>query len=122
MDKSAPDALVTGYEHRIPGLALPDEQDRHVLAAAIQCNASVIVTNNLKDFPLGILQEFGMQAQSPDEFVLHLLELAAEDVYEAAEAHRLSLKNPSKSVAEYLDILESQGLVRTVTELRAVLL
>jgi hypothetical protein len=36
MDKAAPDALVTGYQHLIPGLLLPDEDDRHVLAAAIR--------------------------------------------------------------------------------------
>ena len=36
MDKAAPDALVTGYQHLIPGLLLPDKDDRHVLAAAIQ--------------------------------------------------------------------------------------
>jgi Mn-dependent DtxR family transcriptional regulator len=59
---------------------------------------------------------------SSDEFILHLLDLAAEDVYEAAEAHRLSLKNPSKTVAEYLNTLESQGLVRTVAVLRLTLL
>ena len=58
MDKNAPDALVTGYESLIPGLSLPDEGDRHVLAAAIQAKASVIVTNNLKDFPPEVLQEF----------------------------------------------------------------
>jgi hypothetical protein len=53
---------------------------------------------------------------------LHLLDLAAEDVYEATEAHRLSLKNPSKTVAEYLSTLELQGLVRTFAELRLALL
>ena len=50
MDKAAPDALVRGYEHLIPGLALPDPNDRHVLAAAIRAGASVIVTCNLADF------------------------------------------------------------------------
>ncbi len=50
MDKAAPDVLVTEYEHLIPGLVLPDEKDRHVLAAAIRCEASVIVTFNLIDF------------------------------------------------------------------------
>ena len=40
----------------------------------------------------------------------------------AVEAHRLSLKNPSKTVAEYLSTLESHGLVRTVAELRLALL
>jgi hypothetical protein len=93
-----------------------------VLAAAIQSNASVIVTNNLRDFSAESLREFEIEAQSPDEFILHLLDLTAEDVYEAAEAHRLSLKNPSKTVAEYLNTLESQGLLRTVAELRLALL
>ena len=76
----------------------------------------MIVTNNLKDFPPEVLQEFEIEAQTPDEFVINLLDLAGEDVYEAAEAHRLSLKNPSKTVAEYLNTLESHGLVRTVAE------
>ena len=43
-----PDALVENYESLIPGLTLPDEKDRHVLAAAIKTNSNVIVTNNLK--------------------------------------------------------------------------
>ena len=42
MDKNAPDALVTEYESLIQSLNLPDEKDRHVLAAAIQGNAGVI--------------------------------------------------------------------------------
>ena len=94
MDKSEPDTLVMGYESLIPSLSLPDKNDLHVLAAAIQGEASVIVTNNLKDFPAESLQEFEIEAQTPDEFVINLLDLAAEEVYEAAEAHRLSLKNP----------------------------
>ena len=35
MDKALPDALVTGYEHLIDAIRLPDPDDRHVLAAAI---------------------------------------------------------------------------------------
>lgn len=122
MDKNAPDALVTGYESLIPSLSLPDEGDRHVLAAAIQGEVRVIVTNNLKDFPAESLQEFEIEAQTPDEFVMNLLDLAAEDVYEAAEAHRLSLNNPAKTVTEYLNTLESHRLVRTAAELRRALL
>ena len=33
MDTHLPDALVTGHEPLIAGLALPDPDDRHVLAA-----------------------------------------------------------------------------------------
>jgi predicted nucleic acid-binding protein len=50
MDRHATDALVTGYEDLIPGLHLPDPNDRHVLAAAIRGRADVIVTANLRDF------------------------------------------------------------------------
>jgi hypothetical protein len=78
MDKAAIDALVTGYESLIPGLTLPDEGDRHVLAAAIRAGASVIVTMNLKDFPPEALQEFDIEPQHPDEFILHLIDLAPE--------------------------------------------
>ncbi len=33
MDKAVPDALVTGYEHLIDSIELPDRDDRHVVAA-----------------------------------------------------------------------------------------
>lgn len=62
MDKAAPDALVTGYKHLIPRLNLPDPDDRHVLAAAIRCNASIIVTCNLADFPADTVTQFGTEA------------------------------------------------------------
>ena len=51
MEQALPDALVTGYEHLIDSIELPDRDDRHVLAAAVRCGASVIVTLNLGDFP-----------------------------------------------------------------------
>lgn len=50
------DCLVTGYESLINGLSLPDQDDRHVLAAAIHAGADLIVTFNLKDFPDGSLK------------------------------------------------------------------
>jgi predicted nucleic acid-binding protein len=118
MDQHATDALVTGYEDLIPGLQLPDPNDRHVLAAAIRGRADVIVTANLRDFPAETLAEFGIDAQHPDEFVLHLLDLAPGIVAEAARNHRESLKNPPKSIDEYLNTLEELGLTQTVSVLR----
>jgi hypothetical protein len=76
MDRAALDALVVGYENLIPKLTLPDENDRHVLAAAIRGKAQVIVTMNLKDFPAEVLQKYDMEAQHPDEFILRLIDLA----------------------------------------------
>ena len=118
MDEHAVDALVTGYEDLIPGLQLPDPDDRHVLAAAIRGHADVIVTMNLRDFPPDDLSPFGIDAQHPDEFVLFLLDLAPGTVVSAAQNHRLSLKNPPKTGAEYLATLERQGLTQTVSVLR----
>lgn len=51
MNAHVRDSLVTGFEHLIPSVELPDTDDRHVVAAAIHGGASVIVTFNLKDFP-----------------------------------------------------------------------
>jgi len=118
MDKAALDALVEGYEHLIPTLSLPDENDRHVLAAAIEGEAQVIVTMNMKDFPDEVLQRYEMEAQHPDEFILHLIDLAPDAVMDAAETHRQSLKNPPKSVEEFLASLETQGLPQSVAALQ----
>ena len=59
MNNAVPDCPVTGYEGLIDGLTLPDPDDRHVLAAAIRCQAGVIVTYNLKDFPDDALTPVG---------------------------------------------------------------
>jgi hypothetical protein len=118
MDEHAEDALVTGYESLIEGLQLPDPNDRHVLAAAICGRASVIVTSNLRDFPGEILEPFGLEAQNPDEFVLHLLNLAPSTVAAAARDHRASLRNPPKTTEEYLTALEAQGLAQSAAALR----
>lgn len=75
MDRAIPDALVTGYEALIDGLTLPDANDRHVLAAATRCNASVIVTFNQKEFPEEGLSIYGVEAQHPDVFVDNLFDL-----------------------------------------------
>ena len=48
MKQAVPDCLVTGFEALVEGLALPDPDDRHVLAAAIQARAQAIITFNLR--------------------------------------------------------------------------
>src|SRR3954453_1695815 len=86
MDSHAADALVTGYEDLIPGLQLPDPDDRHVLAAAIRGRADVIVTANLRDFPAEHIASFGIEAQHPDEFIRTLLMLCCEWNFEDSRA------------------------------------
>ena len=68
------DCLVFGYADLIPSLTLPDQNDRHILAAAICGGADTIVTYNLSDFPVETLGQYGIEAQHPDEFITHLIE------------------------------------------------
>jgi predicted nucleic acid-binding protein len=117
MNKSVRDCLVTGYQDLIPSLSLPDKDDRHVLAAAIYAGASIIVTFNLKDFPATNLNEYGVKAQHPDDFIVNLIEMNHESVCEAVKQQRLNLKNPPKSVEESLATHEKQGLSQTVAKL-----
>ena len=114
MDRAIPDALVTGYETLVAGLTLPDPDDRHVLAAAIRCHASVIVTFNEKDFPAEKLQAFGLEAQHPDVFIENLFDLDQAVVVAAAQLQRQQLKNPPMDVDRFLDVLLKQGLTQTV--------
>ncbi|QVM89731.1 PIN domain-containing protein [Pseudomonas entomophila] len=114
MDAAVPDALVSDYEALVSGLDLPDEDDRHVLAAAIKGNASVIVTFNLKDFPDTALRGFDIEALHPDDFIADLWDLDKAAVLEAVQRQRQSLKDPPQSVQMYLDKLLQQKLPEAV--------
>ncbi|PRB41527.1 PIN domain-containing protein [Pseudomonas sp. MYb2] len=124
MDQAIPDACVYDYENLVSGLSLPDLDDRHVLAAAIRCNAGVIVTFNLKDFPDKYLAPFGIEAQHPDEFVENLFHLDSAAVVAAAQHQRKQLKTPTMDVESFLNLLQRQGLKKSIQALgsyRAIL-
>lgn len=110
MDKNVMDALVTEYESLIPGLSLPDPDDRHVLAAAIKTQAQLIITRNHRDFPKSALAPYGVKTQGPDEFLLDLLHLDERLVLKTLEHHQRILKKPALTVLEYCQALERQEL------------
>lgn len=118
MNEAVRDCLVSGYEDLIDSLALPDPDDRHVLAAAIRAGAEVIVTYNLKDFPGDILARFDIVAQHPDDFLASLFDIAPGPVCGAVKRQREGLRNPPRTAEELLATLESQGLTQAVARLR----
>lgn len=121
MNQEVLGCLVAGYEHRIDALQLPDADDRHVLAAAIESGAEAILTFNLQDFPAEALASYSMEALHPDIFVSQLLEHSAEKVIETIKSLRGALRNPPKSAEEYLDALTRCGFSDTAQALRQFL-
>jgi hypothetical protein len=117
MDAHFPDALVEGYEHRIGSLTLPDADDRHVLAAALHCEAHCIVTVNLRDFPESVLAGFNIKAVHPDAFLLGLMESNQDRVVAALRLLRASLKNPTYTATDRLASMKRQGLTASADAL-----
>jgi predicted nucleic acid-binding protein len=99
-----PDAQVTNYHSLIECLELSDENDRHVLAAAIKTNANVIVTHNLKDFPQDYLSTFGLSAKDPDDFITDVIDLNPD---EAVKAFRELVSNKMKPDLDEYQVLDS---------------
>jgi len=118
MNAAIRDVRVTEYEPLLDALELPDPDDRHVLAAAIRAGAQAIVTTNLRDFPAVQLSPHGIEAQHPDEFVLHLIDLAPGVVCTTVAEQAAALKNPPRTVGDILDSLRGNGLAQSVARLR----
>ncbi|GAA4606063.1 hypothetical protein GCM10023195_21430 [Actinoallomurus liliacearum] len=118
MNAAIRDCLVEGHESLIEGLKLPDPNDRHVLAAAIKAGAQVIVTSNLADFPAEELAVWGIEAKSPDDFLLDQIDLDDRIVWACIQQIVDSRVNPPETIEDVLDTLERAGLVESVAALR----
>lgn len=106
MKSAFPDAMVEVTERLIPCMD-NDEGDRHVLAAALIAKAHIIVTNNLKHFPIQSLRQFQLEAQSADRFLTSLYDLFPESMDEVIYTQANRLKKPSMSFPDLLNILKN---------------
>ena len=93
MNRHIPGCLVEGYESLIPGIILPDPNNRHVVAAAIQTRAEVIVIYNLKDFPDEALEPYNIRAIHPDDFIMDLCDLNITSVICSCGSDNTTSKN-----------------------------
>lgn len=116
-----PDAMVENYHPLIETLTLPDEKDRHVLAAAIKTNANIIVTNNLKDFPSEYLGTFGLSAKSPDDFATDIIDLNQDQAVEAFRKLVLNRTDPDMDEYQVLDRLRERGLTQSADYLHSLI-
>ncbi len=115
IEAAFPEALVTGYEVFEEKLTLPDPDDNHVLAAAIATSASVIVTDNLKDFPGELLKPHAIDAISSDDFIADSIELDPSEAILALRRMRERFQNPALDVPALIHKAEAQGLLQVAT-------
>lgn len=118
MRDSVSDYAVTGWETLMPGLMLPDENDRHVLAAAIHAKCDAIVTSNLADFPSDIVGTFDIEVLHPDDFLHFQFGFSEAAVITAVQKIRRRLRNPPIDANSYIDRLERLGLPKIAAALR----
>jgi predicted nucleic acid-binding protein len=89
-----------------------DEQDRHVLAAAVTSEAEVVVTANLKHFPRQSAEPHDVEIQHPDEFLVHLFDLDKELAVALIEEQASDQRKPPITVLELLGMLQRAGVPR----------
>ena len=105
-------ALVTGFEPLIGTLELPDANDCHVLAAAIRCGAQYVVTDNLADFPAGVLAPFDIEAIGADAFLSRTFDLYPSEALGVLSTLREAYRNPPFTPSEFVRDLTAKGLPR----------
>ncbi len=117
MDDAVPTANVTDYESHIPAVFLPDPADRHVVAAGIAADASVILTWNLRDFPAVELQKHGLRRLTPDAFLAKLYDEVPELTVASLANARRNLRKIPLSASDFIAVMKNQRLTQLATKI-----
>lgn len=95
------DSWVTGYEPLVDGMT-NHPKDRHVLAVAVKCSASVIVTYNKRDFPGAATEPWDIEVQAPSTFLKHQYDLNPSAVIDKLHAQA---RNLGRTLPQQLAVL-----------------
>lgn len=118
MHRAFPEALVDPGPNPLPvRFDIPDPDDEHVLASALQTQAQAIVTENLRDFPTEILTPLGIEVRTADDFIADSIDLDTGRAVAAVRAMREQLRRPEMTPEAFLKSLEAHGLLATVSVL-----
>lgn len=101
MEEAFPEANAKGWEEIEPEMR-NHPKDRHVVAAAVAIEATVIVTSNIPDFsnlPHGII------ALSPDEFLMEIFARNQTEVLEALKMQAAGYRRPTLTIGELIERL-----------------
>lgn len=117
INEAFPEALVEISESAQERLTLPDDDDRHVLAAAIKARAAQIVTDNLTDFPVSTLAAYEIEAVSSDHFFSHTIALSETEAVFCLRKMRERLKKREFTPEGLVLRCEQVGLPETASVL-----
>lgn len=109
MNRVFRDANVANWEPLISNFQLPDPNDRHVLAAAVQSDADILLTFNRKDFPRTAMTYLSLEVMSPNEFFRFLKERFPADLDDAFEKLLHRFKHPPLTHSELVQVLHRAG-------------
>jgi len=119
MMRAFEDAIVADYDHlKCVCDGWPDPGDAHVVAAALKTQASMIVTENLSDFPADRLASLNMEAKSADSFLADTIGLDPGKAVAAIRVMRERFKKPALTPEKLLLEMEAAGLLETADVLR----
>ncbi|MGX1808123.1 PIN domain-containing protein [Nocardia sp. NPDC055321] len=115
--KFFPEAMVEGYDDLVDRME-NHPKDRHVLAAALQGGADVLLTFNLKDFRVRPIGDGFPELMHPDDFLLDMLDLTPGQVIRLLHRQVAEHRRPPKNVQGLLDVLERSGVIEFAAEVR----
>jgi predicted nucleic acid-binding protein len=119
MRRAFPEALVEGWERLEGSFKLPDQDDEHVVAAAVIGRAGVIVTENAKDFLLDRIPD-DLRILSAAEFASRAVALGPTAARHALEAMSARYTAPPLLPSEIVDRLELRyGMWEAAAVIRA---
>ncbi|MFK8029851.1 MAG: PIN domain-containing protein [Gammaproteobacteria bacterium] len=119
LNQAFKEATVSGYDSLGKTIGkVPDEGDRHVMAAALKAKAEFIVTENLRDFPRRVLKKYGIEAKSSDTFIADTID-SNPSVAIAALNQLLTRLNKSEHTLETLMIrMKHCGLKQSAEQVK----
>lgn len=108
MDRTVPDALVTGHHRWIASISMPDPGDRHVVAAAIEAKAEAIVSAD-RHFRNEDLQPLGLAVWRPNDFLMALYRSDPEALVASMANARRNLSRSEPPAPDFVAGLRRTG-------------
>ena len=115
-----PSSIVQGDHSSTPiPLELPAPADLHVLQSAIHCNADIIVTDNIRDFPSSVVKDYGIEVKTADEVIANVINAEWDRSMLIVSRIFNRIHSPMMTFTKFISIWETEhDLVRTADRLR----